>query len=225
MFRALIDGYYRKSRGLSQGLDSRVPTRDLLEIVGLRAGQRLRAVARRLPSGFVGRGVRIHHRHKISMGKKVMLGDFVVVNGLSVNGVALGDAVTVDSFAQIRGSGVARHLGEGVTIGNRTAVGMYNVIWGQGGVRIGNDCLLGPQVTIVSENHVTTNAHKPIREQGESRSEVAIGNDVWIGAGATILAGSTIGDGAVVAAGAVVRGVVEPLTIVGGVPARIIGTR
>ena len=49
---------------------------------------------------------------------------------------------------------------------------------------------------------------------------IRIGNDVWIGANATVLPGVTIGDGAVVAAGAVVTRDVEPLTVVGGVPAR-----
>lgn len=52
-----------------------------------------------------------------------------------------------------------------------------------------------------------------------------VGNDVWIGGGAHILRGVTVGDGAVVAAGAVVTEDVEPYTIVGGVPAKVIGRR
>ena len=51
---------------------------------------------------------------------------------------------------------------------------------------------------------------------------ITIGNDVWIGGNSTILPGVTIGDGAVVAAGAVVTKDVEPNTIVGGVPAKVI---
>lgn len=51
---------------------------------------------------------------------------------------------------------------------------------------------------------------------------IKLGKSVWVGSNATILAGVTIGDWAVVAAGAVVTRDVPPLTIVGGVPAKVI---
>lgn len=51
---------------------------------------------------------------------------------------------------------------------------------------------------------------------------ITIGNNVWIGSNAVILSGVTIGDWAVVAAGAVVSKDVEPYTVVGGIPARVI---
>jgi acetyltransferase-like isoleucine patch superfamily enzyme len=55
-----------------------------------------------------------------------------------------------------------------------------------------------------------------------SYAPIHIGKNVWIGANATVLAGVTLGDGAVIAAGAVVTKNVEPNTIVGGVPAKVI---
>lgn len=54
---------------------------------------------------------------------------------------------------------------------------------------------------------------------------VLIGNDVWIGSNVLIMSGVKIGDGAVVAAGAIVTKDVEPYTVVGGVPAKIIRSR
>ena len=54
---------------------------------------------------------------------------------------------------------------------------------------------------------------------------VNIGNDVWIGTNVIMKSGITIGDGAIIAAGAVVTKNIEPYTIVGGVPAKIIRKR
>ncbi len=59
----------------------------------------------------------------------------------------------------------------------------------------------------------------------ESNRQTEIGSDVWIGEGVRIIEGVHIGDGAIVAAGAVVTGDVDPYTIVGGVPARMIRKR
>lgn len=91
-------------------------------------------------------------------------------------------------------------------------------------IQFGNNCLLGPDVLIINSNHTIKKAHL-IREQNDSCSPIIIGNDVWIGAKAIILPGVIVGDGAVIAAGAVVTKDVEPYTVVGGVPAKIIKER
>ncbi|MDF2494180.1 MAG: hypothetical protein K0S66_1114 [Sphingomonas sp.] len=60
----------------------------------------------------------------------------------------------------------------------------------------------------------------------EEENPLRIGNDVWIGDRVTIVGGCrSVGDGAVIAAGAVVTRDVAPFSIVGGVPARVIGQR
>ena len=56
-------------------------------------------------------------------------------------------------------------------------------------------------------------------------SFIKIENDVWIGSNVTITAGVTVGEGAIIAAGAVVTKSVEPFSIVGGVPAKLIKSR
>jgi virginiamycin A acetyltransferase len=58
-----------------------------------------------------------------------------------------------------------------------------------------------------------------------SKGNTFIGNDVWIGHDATIMPGVTIGDGAIIAIKAIVTKDVEPYTIVGGNPAKIIKKR
>lgn len=59
----------------------------------------------------------------------------------------------------------------------------------------------------------------------EERKKIFIGNDVFIGMNVSILDGVRIGDGAVIGAGAVVTRDVEPYSIYGGVPAKLIRYR
>lgn len=62
----------------------------------------------------------------------------------------------------------------------------------------------------------------PERKWAGESSSIVIGNRCWLGARVVVIGGVTIGEGAVVAAGAVVTRDVEPYTLVGGVPARVI---
>ena len=57
------------------------------------------------------------------------------------------------------------------------------------------------------------------------KGDTVVGSDVWIGRESVILPGVTIGDGAIVAAYSVVTRDVEPYTVVGGNPARLIRRR
>lgn len=58
-----------------------------------------------------------------------------------------------------------------------------------------------------------------------SKGKIVVENDVWIGTDVTILSGCTIGEGAIVAAGSIITKSVEPYTLVGGNPARLIRKR
>jgi acetyltransferase-like isoleucine patch superfamily enzyme len=94
------------------------------------------------------------------------------------------------------------------------------------GVRVDSYSMLGPDVQIVGNDHIFDLPGVPIIFSGRPVFRPThVGKDVWIGAGATILCGITIGDGAVVASGAVVTHDVEPFTVVGGVPARLMRRR
>lgn len=101
-------------------------------------------------------------------------------------------------------------------------------------LNIGSFCSIGPDVTFVlADDHNMSNLStypfkaKLRNEPGESTSKgnIYVQDDVWIGTGAIILSGITIGQGSVIAAGAVVTADVKPYTIVGGIPAKIIGQR
>lgn len=66
---------------------------------------------------------------------------------------------------------------------------------------------------------------KDIASAWNNKGDIIIGNDVWIGYEAIIMPGVRIGDGAIIATRAVVTKDVEPYTIVGGIPAKVIRKR
>ena len=108
--------------------------------------------------------------------------------------------------------------GLNITLGRRVFINSGCCFQDQGGIEIGDDCLIGQQVVIATLNHDLD----PERRGNMFPAPVKIGNKVWIGAHATILPGVTIGDGAVVGAGAVVTKDVPAHAVALGVPAKII---
>ncbi|WP_051640246.1 DapH/DapD/GlmU-related protein [Cellulomonas sp. URHE0023] len=108
----------------------------------------------------------------------------------------------------------------GVVVGRRSIVGNDAFLDGRKGLTIGADVNIGGHV------HIYTMEHDP-HDAGFAATggPVVIGDHAYVATRSTILPGVTIGEGAVVAAGAVVTKDVAPFTIVGGVPARVIGER
>lgn len=114
-----------------------------------------------------------------------------------------------------------------VFLGDRSGIGPGSRIWAAAGapIRIGADVLIGPGVFITSSTGHGTSPSSPMRTQPGLHLPVTIEDDVWVGAGATVLAGVRVGRGAVLAAGCVVTRDVSEYEIVGGVPARHLGSR
>jgi virginiamycin A acetyltransferase len=103
---------------------------------------------------------------------------------------------------------------------------------------IGKCCSIAMNCSFTLSNHLTnrfttspspSGSHLFNHGQGNlssySKGDIIIGNDVWIGVNCTILDGINIGDGSVIAAGSIVTKDVEPYSIVGGNPAKLIRYR
>ena len=118
-----------------------------------------------------------------------------------------------------------RQLGEGIEIGDNVGISQSCFIQVRGNVKIGSYVIMGPGVSIFSENHNADNTDEYIMNQGATRKGVTIEDGVWLGAKCTILDGVTIGRHAIVAAGSVVTKDVPAYGIVGGIPAKLIKNR
>lgn len=122
------------------------------------------------------------------------------------------------------GPDVQLSTGADVRIGNRSGLGRGCRIYG--GLVMGDEVMIGPDVAFLAENHRFDRLDQPIGWQGfTERTPPRIEDGAWIGVRATILPGRVVGEGAIVAAAAVVTRDVAPFTIVGGNPAAVIGSR
>ncbi len=206
-------------------------SRDLFSVSWHRSLQVIRGLFLKLflksSSGllFVGSRVKVRHGYLLNAGKNLILEDNVSINALSVNGINLGDQVSIARDSILFCTGVIAQKGKGITIGSRTGISARAYFAGQGGITIGEDVIMGPNVQIFSENHNFSDLSLTIKEQGVTTQSVVIGNNCWLGAGAIILAGVTIGDGCVIAAGSVVNKSIPANSIVAGVPAKTIKSR
>ncbi|MBI4991195.1 acyltransferase [Candidatus Gottesmanbacteria bacterium] len=109
---------------------------------------------------------------------------------------------------------------ENIEIGQDTIIGNHAFLDGREKLLVGNHVDIASQVLIYNSQHDIDS-----EDFHAVAKKVVIEDYVFIGPRAIILPGVKIGKGAVVAAGAVVTKDVEPFSIVGGVPAKVIGER
>ena len=133
----------------------------------------------------------------------------------------LGRDVFIDAGAALHCGGMGWSPGGGIILGDHVYVGPNAVLFGAGGIEVGNDVLISPGVVITSHQHTFASPDRAIREQPLAFAKVVIEPDVWIGANAVVLPGVRLGRGCVIGAGAVVSRDVPARGIATGVPARV----
>ena len=137
---------------------------------------------------------------------------------LTINGATIGNRPTFYP-------GVWIAPGRNFVVGDDVDFALDVLVTTGGGVHIGDRVLIGYRTQILSTNHIIPKNKNNIFSAGHEKKQVIIENDVWIGANCIIVPGVTIGEGSVIAAGSVVTKPVDPFTVVGGVPAKLIKSR
>ena len=109
-------------------------------------------------------------------------------------------------------------FGKNTTIGKNVFINACCHFQDQGGITLGDGCLIGHNVVFATLNH----GFAPTDRASLYPAPIVLGKNVWVGSNSTLLQGIRIGDNAVIGAGSVVTKDVPANTIVGGVPARIL---
>ncbi len=174
-------------------------------------------IARRLGLGCVDLGARIVGR--------VRLGRGMYVGNRAEIVAERGDRITIGDHSVIHRGALILSYGGDIRLGSRVHINPYCVLYGHGGLEIGDNVLIAAHCVIVPSNHNFDRLDIPIQRQGLTCKGIRIESDVWLGARVTVLDGVTIGQGAVIGAGAVVTKDIPALSIAVGVPAKVIGRR
>lgn len=147
----------------------------------------------------------------VELGKGVFLETHRSVPGTAR--IEVGDGSTLEDYARLE------TWGGTITIGTRVHIGSFTVLYGHGGVSIGENTLVAMHCRILSSDHSIPPLGTPIRSREDVPKPTVIGEDVWIGAGVTVLGGVTIGNGAVIGAGSVVSRDIPAGAVCLGAPA------
>lgn len=110
--------------------------------------------------------------------------------------------------------------GKQIRLGRRFFANFNFTVLDEARVTIGDDCFIGPNVSIYTACHSTDPIERNTRQ--EWAEPVTIGNNVWIGGSVTILPGVTIGDNVTIGAGSVVAKDIPSNSIAVGNPAKVI---
>ncbi len=163
----------------------------------------------------IGRSTSWRNPSRISLGKKVLVDDYVVVDSRSDGEITLGDYASVGKYSILAAKGGSISLGAGVNVGTHCRIATQSCI------AIGESTLIAAYCYIGPGNHMRNPEDGTfISGEMEQKGGVSIGKNVWIGTRSTILDGVTIGDNAVIGAHSLVRDDVPPNTTVVGTPAR-----
>jgi acetyltransferase-like isoleucine patch superfamily enzyme len=109
--------------------------------------------------------------------------------------------------------------GDEIRVGRNVFVNQNCTFYDLGGLDIGDNVMIGPNVCLITAGHALEPSQRRIATIGKP---IVIEKGVWIATGATIIGGVTVGENSVVAAGSVVTKDVPANTLVGGNPARVI---
>ncbi len=134
-------------------------------------------------------------------------------------------AIRLAENVQVREYTYLHAYGGHIFLGKNSSVAPYSLIYGNGGVNIGDNCMIANHCSIVAFNHNFSDNDSLMIDQGLSAKGIVIGDDVWIGAHVTILDGVKVGNGVILGAGSVVTKNIEDYAIAMGTPAKVVKFR
>ncbi|WP_460263387.1 acyltransferase [Clostridium sporogenes] len=211
--------------------DNSLTTYDLLVLLFKRSLTLLRGTLKKIglrKSGkiiFIDKGVNLYHKKHMVIGNGVTIGSCCELDGLSKEGLIIGNNVKIGAYTQIKCTGTLKKIGKGIVFGDNSGTGEFCFFGAAGGIKIGNNVIMGQNIRFHSENHKFNRIDILIKDQGVTNKGIIIEDDCWIGSGSVFLDGITVGKGSVIGANTLVNKNIPPYSIAVGNPVKIIKSR
>ena len=183
------------------------------------------ALPYRFRFGRLGARARLFPPLLISGGRRIELGDDVRVESYVALSAGPKGRIVIGSHCELRPFAQLEADSGFIVLGDRCSVNQFCLLNGFGGITMGNDVRIAAHSVILSSSHRYDDLRVSMRDQGVTRKETVIGDDVWLGARATVLGGVHVGSHSIIAAGAVVLKDVPEYAVMAGVPARLVRRR
>lgn len=170
-------------------------------------------------TGRVSRGFKRFGKSTISSPFKKLLGQQYISVG---DGVVIHDSIVLTAWDRYLDQRFQPEIiiADGCSLGGELHISAINKI------EIGKNVLFGRKVTLVDNSHGLATAEdiglRPTHRHLVSKGPIIIESNVWIGDKVTVLAGVRIGENAIIGANSVVTKDVEPNSVYGGSPARLL---
>ncbi len=227
--RKTINKLISKIKGEKYIISDDIPLKYLISIIYRRLVMLIRGcltICEKEGYFFRGSKVKMYCKSKIKIGKGVSIGRGCYLDALSSDGIRIGKNSSMGKYTVIECSGSIKDIGKGIFTGENVSLGANGFFGCAGGIKIGDNTIMGNFISFHSENHIFSSRKTPIRTQGVNREGIIIGKDCWIGAKATILDGVVVENGCIIAAGALLtKGKYEAYGIYGGTPAKLLKFR
>jgi serine acetyltransferase len=167
-----------------------------------------------------GRGVTLRCPSRISIGARVMIDDYVVLDAKgATSSIELGDQILLGRHCILSCNEAM------IRVGNFASIGPFCFFASKSHIGIGSNVSIGSGTHLMAGGHAYDVPDIPIIRQQRISKGIVLEDGVWIGSGSKILDGVTIGRDSIVGAGSVVSKDVPAWSIVLGNPARVVQKR
>lgn len=227
--RKVLNKLISKIKGEKYSISDDIPLKYLISLISGRLIMLVRGgftFCKKEGYFFRGSNVKLYCKSKIKIGKGVSIDRNCYLDALSTDGIIIGNNSSMGKYTAIECSGSLKNIGKGITIGSNVGLGANSFFGCAGGIKIGDNTIMGNFVSFHSENHIFSSRKEVIKNQGVYREGIVIGNDCWLGAKVTVLDGVEVEDGCIIAAGALLtKGKYQAYGIYGGIPAKLLRFR